>query len=118
MTDSVAPACKPDVTDQPPSIPNILERLERLADDNPDLTTYVLGGEADAQLLLAALAATLQAAAKTLPDDEARPLRRVANLYRDAVIGWRALDLVRNGQDDPGEAIEVSGLAIRAPRIN
>jgi hypothetical protein len=115
MTDSVAPASKPDATDQPRCIPNILDRLVSLADDHPDLATYVLAGEADAQLLLTALAATLQAAAKTLPDDQARPLRRVANRYRDAVIGWRALDLIRTGQDDPGEAIEVAGLAIRAP---
>jgi hypothetical protein len=118
MMASVDPASGPESTDPPPSIPNILERLGRLADENPDLTTYVVAGEADAQLLLAALAATLQAAAKTLSDDQAKPLRRVANTYRDAVLGWRALDLIRNGQDDPGEAIEVAGLAIRAPRTN
>jgi len=115
MTDSAPPALKNGSTDPLPSIPNILERLALLAENNPELTEYRLAGEADAQTLLAALAATLQLAAKSLSDQEARQLRKIANEYRDAVIRGRAVELVRADQDDPATSIEIAGLTIRAP---
>lgn len=115
MTDSAPPASSSASTDQPPCIPNILARLEKIAEENPDLTTYVVAGEADAELILAAMAAVLHEATSALDDDNAKQFRRLANKYRDVVIRREALEYLRKTQDDPSLGLVIHGLSIRAP---
>lgn len=96
----------------PPSAnEHILDRLQRLAVENPDLAEYQLTTELEAQELLTAMAAMLKVMIKDVdhPDDK-RQLKDYANEYRHAVIQGNALNYLH--KLNPEDELELFGLKI------
>jgi hypothetical protein len=90
---------------------HILDRLQRLAVENPHLVEYQLTTEHEAQELLTAMAAMLKVMIKDVnhPTDK-RELKNYANEYRHAVIQGNALTYLH--KLNPDDELELFGLKI------
>lgn len=113
--DSVTDA-KLNESKRPDERENILDRLQRLAVNDPDLTEYQLTTELEAQELLIAMAAMLKVMRKDVVGKKDKQLLNdYACQYRAAVIQGRALEYFRTL--NAGDQLALFGLAITTPMI-
>jgi hypothetical protein len=94
-----------------PPTENVLDRLQRLAVENPDLVEYQLTTELEAQELLTAMAAMLKVMMKDVHHrGDKRTIQDYANQYRKAVIQGNAFGYIHELNSDDG--LELFGLKI------
>lgn len=96
---------------QPSEREHILDRLQRLAVENPQLEEYQLTTEIEAQQLLLAMAAMLKELRKDVKHAEDREeIGQYARDYRLAVQEGRALEYLHGL--NPDDELELFGLKI------
>jgi hypothetical protein len=94
-----------------PPTENVLDRLQRLAVENPDLVEYQLTTELEAQELLIAMAAMLKVMIKDIHQaGDKRTIQDYANEYRLAVIQGKAFEYIH--ELNPDDEFELFGLKI------
>ena len=95
---------------------NILDKLQRLANEDPTLEAYHITTEIEAQELLLAMAAMLKVMAKDVKVEiDRRVLKDYANQYRAATIQGKAMEYLR--ELDADDELELFGLKITVPAI-
>lgn len=118
MTDSAISASPGDSTTADSTTPNnILERLELYKEANPTAIEYWLETEAEAELLLVAMAASLDTLIADPSFDKiaAEDLKKYSRQYKAACRQQKALDYIRDLADE--NSLAIWGMRIRARRI-
>lgn len=111
MTDSATVASRPESTK-----PNILQRLEAYAEENPLATEYQLTDELEAEELLGAMAVMLRSMAEDVKHKaDAKVLHDYARTYHQQVKHRTALNYIRGLTED--DELVFCGMKLVVPVI-
>ena len=95
---------------------HILERLEDYAEEHPEATEYRISSELEAEQILLAMAATIKHTSSSIRNKMDKSLYlEIANKYRVAVIGGKALETFRAMTEE--DQLELYGLKLTVTNI-